>query len=584
MQVPRELREPLGKREVLRSLKTKSSVEARRTVHAERARIEAEFTECRRRLAADRARTHPEPAASITLSEAEVWALAVKWFVNAEREAQGVVLDAEALQDRLEGQDHVENPELASPYVESEVTKLLTSEGINTGGPTPLPTQTLQTENGGMFESVMLKREDGTVQPNWRGMGQTAPQPPWLIRLHRAVHQASVEHERRLLNRHVAGLGLGLDPQFAQLTAGSPAPFVQSVAPLTFTQLVDRFIADRTRARPLAPKSAAKQVAQFDLFKRIVGGKTPVSGIDRERARSIQDALVRLPANATKKFPTKSVRQLLDMPPDPKHPPMAALTINTYLTSFAALMRYAEREGLIAKSPAEGLRVADGVANKDRRKPISIGDLRAIFAAPLFKGMAASGEHIRPGRAMVPLVALFTGMRLNEICQLTEDDLAVQDGSNVIHIRPDAEGTKRVKTAAGERFIPIHSELVRLGFLRHVTAIRLRNGKTARLFPDLTRSAATGYYSDNYSKWFAIFLTKVGASPSATFHGLRHNFRDAMREAALSPEIVRALGGWSTGKTEDNYGNGFKASTLATSIEKIAYHGLDLSSMWVENV
>src|SRR5712671_4573450 len=41
-----------------------------------------------------------------------------------------------------------------------------------------------------------------------------------------------------------------------------------------------------------------------------------------------------------------------------------------------------------------------------------------------------------------------------------------------------------------------------------------------------------------------------------TFHSLRHNYRDALRDTEMSGEMVRALGGWSNrGNTADDYGS-----------------------------
>ncbi|PHJ51350.1 hypothetical protein VF02_37910, partial [Nostoc linckia z1] len=83
-----------------------------------------------------------------------------------------------------------------------------------------------------------------------------------------------------------------------------------------------------------------------------------------------------------------------------------------------------------------------------------------------------------------------------------------------------------------------------------------------------------------FSKWFARFLNKVGIEGHRkTFHSFRHTYRDALREADISIERVRALGGWSTGNTEDRYGAGTKASTLARDISRVGYHGLDLSHL-----
>lgn len=68
-----------------------------------------------------------------------------------------------------------------------------------------------------------------------------------------------------------------------------------------------------------------------------------------------------------------------------------------------------------------------------------------------------------------------------------------------------------------------------------------------------------------------------------SFHSFRHNYRDALREAEIGLERVRALGGWrrdSDGE-EAIYGKGLKAATLYREIEKVRYAGLDLIHLYV---
>jgi integrase len=147
-------------------------------------------------------------------------------------------------------------------------------------------------------------------------------------------------------------------------------------------------------------------------------------------------------------------------------------------------------------------------------------------------------------------------------------------------IRSDEDGLKRVKTTAGHRFMPVHPELKRIGFLEHVAAVRRSSPAGARLFPELP-VARTGYISDNFSKWFARFLDHLGIDDRRKgFHSFRHTFRDALREAEIPQDRVRELGGRSSGSTEDDYGSGTRPSTLAREIAKIRYEGLDLRGLY----
>jgi integrase len=162
--------------------------------------------------------------------------------------------------------------------------------------------------------------------------------------------------------------------------------------------------------------------------------------------------------------------------------------------------------------------------------------------------------------------------------QLRTDDVAARDGVEVILIRMDEEGDKRLKTDASARFVPIHSELKKIGFITFVT--KMKRSGAVRLFPELPKGKR-GYYSDPFQKWFSRFLTVIGAkTPKTSFHSFRHCFRDVLRDADISTERVRALGGWtSKGSAEELYGAGHRASILAKEIEKIRYPGLDLSHL-----
>ena len=178
-------------------------------------------------------------------------------------------------------------------------------------------------------------------------------------------------------------------------------------------------------------------------------------------------------------------------------------------------------------------------------------------------------------------------MRLTECCQLFVSDIQEIDNTPCILINDDPDGdedeqdAKRVKTDAGKRYVPVHPELVRIGFLNFVKEKKSPGGR--RLFPEL-KKGADGYYSGPFSKWFNDtnrFLDKAGAKAKGTsFHSFRHNYRDALREADISPQRVRALGGWARGGgAEEIYGGGLKASTLYKEIEKIEYPGLNLSHL-----
>ncbi|HSR71465.1 MAG TPA: tyrosine-type recombinase/integrase [Kiloniellales bacterium] len=245
---------------------------------------------------------------------------------------------------------------------------------------------------------------------------------------------------------------------------------------------------------------------------------------------------------------------------------MSATTANSYITNMSAIFRWAVREGLVERNPAEGLMLPEGTHKRDARLPFSSDQLSAILPSNLFQEPREQWDH----RQRIFLVSLYSGLRLNEACTLVCDDIQVQEGIPVILVRPDDEGRKRLKSRAARRTVPTHPTLKQYGFLGFVETQRAAGHKV--LFPKL-KPDRRGYYSDGYQKWFARFLDKVGvAVPRTSFHSTRHNFRDQLREIGAPRDVILALGGWAgNGGTADDYGGGLRAKTLQRWVRRIGF-------------
>jgi integrase len=338
-------------------------------------------------------------------------------------------------------------------------------------------------------------------------------------------------------------------------------------------------------------KTRAGYVLIFRALREFLGEHTPVASIDRDDCRRVRQVLEDLAPNYTQLPATRgrSMEEAARISRELDLPRRKPESVNSSINNLAALMNYAENEELIPRSPARGLRLAITTRKKDRRNPFTIEQLGRIFgpASPLYRPETPLED--RGGRFWVPLLSLWSGMRLNECCQLMLGDVRYMREIPVIVIAEDTQmggdeaDVKRVKTEAGERFVPVHPELERLGFLRHWQA--MQQAGRSRLFPDL-RPGATGYYSEPFSLWFGRYLkgpTVTAYTRKTTFHSLRHNYRDALRDTEMSGEMVRALGGWAGGgSTSDDYGSGFTPERLYGAIKAVRYDGLDLSHLYLQ--
>ena len=548
--VPVALREAglIKQHEIVLSLKTSDYAEAKRLLHLELANIDAKFAAARRKLNAKPVQTLPR---------SEMQYMAVQLFHSREAKrlaAPGGGLDKlsndEAKADVGEWLDTLKDHEddEARNIVNNAAKRLLSESGF----------------------------ELDIASPEWRDF-------------HGLVRRVYVEEARRTLRELQQDFSAAPgDVLFESVEGRKPLP--PKAVSKTLSELISLFRAEKSQMA-LSPKSKGKNVARDRLFQEFFGTEKPVDEISRQDVAGLVDLLTRLPANAIKLFPKMTAMEAADAAEAKGIEPMTRLTAKGYLSSLHSLLDFAIGRGMRETNPVKGLSVgSDGISHKDRRRPFSPDQLKKIFAAPIYTGCqddeygyAKPGmNRPRRGRFWVPLISLFHGLRLGEACQLHVADVTQLDGVPVIMIRTtddDGENTdKRIKTEAGERFVPVHPEIIRIGFLIYVEQMR-KTGKQ-RLFPELEAAKSTGYLSDVFSKWFARFLEKAGAKRDRTsFHSFRHNFRDGLRVGRVSLEHVRALGGWSSGDTEENYGGNQTAAILASEIAKTTFP-VDLSHLY----
>lgn len=263
----------------------------------------------------------------------------------------------------------------------------------------------------------------------------------------------------------------------------------------------------------------------------------------------------------------------------------SAANTNKQLNVINTVLNYARDNAVIDNNPATGVSIKIAAKEKPRTS-FDTKALSAIFNSPVFinghRPKAGCGE----ASFWLPLLALFTGARLEELGQLHPSDVTQEsyhdENQNhclawVIKIKNSDENGQALKNAGSNRRVPLHAQLLDLGFLEF--ALAAQTEKRNRLFHELTPDKY-GTETAQYSKWFGRFLREVCKveNKRMTFHSFRHTFKELCRLEEIV--VGDALTGHTSGNVGDKYGGDlYPLRPLVNGIKKFRVPGLDLTAL-----
>ncbi len=259
---------------------------------------------------------------------------------------------------------------------------------------------------------------------------------------------------------------------------------------------------------------------------------------------------------------------------------MSRRTVSKLLGFLQAAFQCAVNDGALDLNPFKGVEVVvdDRAKQTKARLPFAVEQLQTMFSGPVYQ----NGFNPRPslGNACywLPLLALHSGARLEELAQLQAEDVRPHP-EHGWHLVIHDEGQRQVKNAASVRSVPLHPELVKLGFLALV-----EETQTGRLFPAL-RPDKYGRLGTVFSTWFGKYLDSLEIrSPQLVFHSLRHTFVEVCKTKAdvIDPEVREAMvGHLSPHEISETYGSGsYPLSPMAKAMRHVEFKGLDLSHLY----
>jgi len=323
----------------------------------------------------------------------------------------------------------------------------------------------------------------------------------------------------------------------------------------------------------------------------------PIQEITHQDGRHYVDVLSKLPTNREKykKFKGKSIQEVLEMkgivPQNPQN-------VNKKLGRISTFWRWVglQYPDFVKDEIFKGKQIPTSIKvnKKEDRNPFTLNEINKIFDPHSYLfftvQMNLEGEkeyHYHSVRRYhlpyywIPFIGLFTGMRINEICQLRIDDV-YKDGKHYVFNIRESEDTK-LKTSSSERIIPVHPTLIKLGFHDYVKTLR-ELGKD-RIFWELSKKRDG--YSSKVSDWFnGKYLKSIGVHVprKKVFHSFRHTVSGLLQKKGVRKELIEGFVGHThRSMSLDRYGDRFSTDVLWKEVIKnISFDGVKWENLKID--
>jgi integrase len=303
------------------------------------------------------------------------------------------------------------------------------------------------------------------------------------------------------------------------------------------------------------------------LFSEFMGDMS-LAHIDGDLLRRFRDGpLKRLPANANrlpKEIRRGSMNETLAalQADGRKWPTMTTGMQRERMSWLFQLFAWLHHKGYLRPDPAAPLRGETGKTKAERkaeargattgdastpgadsdddegRGPFTPSELRSIFSLSHYQSGDGAHVHRRnqvwyPFEYWLPLLGLLAGCRIKEACQLHLSDVREVGGVWCLDIN-ERTADKTLKNEQSRRPVPLHRQLVALGFLAYCE--RLRDLGYRRVFPELSYSSTDARYAKEPGRKMSAMLKSLGMprDNSHVFHCLRHNANNALARVPMA--------------------------------------------------
>jgi integrase len=256
---------------------------------------------------------------------------------------------------------------------------------------------------------------------------------------------------------------------------------------------------------------------------KAVTGEIQTGNITKQHIVNFKKIVLNLPANKTKlsKYKNKPLTYFITASSD-ENDQLSPATKQKYITAIAGFLEWLkinDYSSIDLDAPLKKLKITK-IEASEQRDLFKAEDLNKLFNSKEY----IQGTHKKASHFWVPLIGLYTGARLNEICQLEIKDIYQYKDTGIwvfdINKNKESDPNKSLKNDGSIRIIPVHKKLIELGFIDFFKT--QKNNK--RLFSDLPYVNSNNKYGDNLQRWFnRTYKNRCGVTtPKTSFHSFRH--------------------------------------------------------------
>ncbi|POC49044.1 hypothetical protein CRN32_19635 [Vibrio vulnificus] len=313
------------------------------------------------------------------------------------------------------------------------------------------------------------------------------------------------------------------------------------------------------KAEHISSKAASMLEAKCSIVLGLIG-KSQLTAIRRSDAEAVASLLRTYPTNLKKhrQFNGLSGHQAIELNKSLGLPTLSDESVKDYCQKMSGFFEWCQLNELTDINPFKAIRFKKTRKDSEAKCAYTDTDLEKIFSSLA----RTKQEHRHPYYLWLPLLAYFTGARLNELCQLYKADVYQVDGVWLIRIDDRFQGQK-LKNLTSRRIVPIHAQLLNLGFIEFVQSVQHE-----RIFPELKESRDG--FGTAASKWFGRFKSAQGFGKGHDFHSFRHTVATQLKRHQVSHIIAGELLGHAQNSiTYDRYGKGLDVNQLKEIINII---------------